>query len=258
MILVFGSTGTVGREVVKELKARGASFRTAERDHVDYNGIDKIFLLSPSVADFEIATVNAAKAAGVKHVVKLSVLNAETEAFLFAKMIHRPVEKAIEQSGLAWTCLRPNGFMQNMANYSGATIKSQGVFYQAAGDGRVSHIHVRDIAAVAAAVLTESGHEGKAYPLTGPEALTYYEVAEKISKAAGREVKYVDLPPEQLKAGMLGAGVPEFYADWLLDLNRYFKEGGLSRVTDDVKRISGRDPITFDQYATENAAAFRE
>ena len=122
----------------------------------------------------------------------------------------------------------------------------------------MSHIDVRDIAAVAAAVLTESGHEGKAYPLTGPEALTYYEVAEKISKAAGREVKYVDLPPEQLKAGMLGAGVPEFYADWLLDLNRYFKEGGLSRVTDDVKRISERDPITFDQYARENAAAFRE
>src|SRR5262249_11814131 len=115
MILVFGSHGTVGSEVVKALEAKGASFRAASPDHTDFTGVDKIFLLSPGIVVFEIATVNAAKAAGVKHVVKLSVLNAETEAFAFAKVIHRPVEKAIEQSGLAWTFLRPNGFMQNMA-----------------------------------------------------------------------------------------------------------------------------------------------
>ena len=255
MILVFGSSGTVGREVIKQLQANGAAYREAQRDNVDWSGVDKVFLLSPSSADFELAQVEAAKAHGVKHIVKLSVLGAEKEAFSFAKL-HRAIERAIEQSGIAWTFLRPNGFMQNMHNYSGDTIRSQGAIYQSAGDGRVSHVDVRDIAAVAAAALTEPGHEGKAYPLTGPEALTYGEVAKKISDAAGRNVNYVALTPEQHKAGIIGAGIPEQYADALLDLNRVYREGGMSEVTDDVKRITGRDPIAFDQYARENAAQF--
>jgi len=256
MILIYGSSGTVGSEVVRQLEAAGVPFRRANRQAPDFSGVDKVFLLSPTDAASELAIVEEAKRAGVKHIVKLSVYGAEEEGFEFAR-IHRSVEKAIEQSGLAWTFIRPNGFMQNMANYNGATIKSQGAFYGSAGAGRVSHVDVRDIAAVAVAALTQPGHENKSYTLTGPEAITYDEVASKISAAAGREVKYVDLPPDQLRQGMTSAGVPGEYADKLLDLNRYYKEDRMSDVTGDVKQVTGRDARSFNDYVRDNAAAFR-
>lgn len=255
MILIFGSSGAVGSEVVRQLEAAGVPYRRANRQAPDFSGVDKIFLLSPSDADAEIAIVEQAKRAGVKHVVKLSVYGAAEEDFSFAK-IHRRAEKAIEESGMSWTFLRPNGFMQNLANYSAATIQSQGAFYGSAGAGRVSHVDIRDIAAVAVAALTQPGHENHAYTITGPEALTYDEVASKLSTASGRDVKYVDLQPDQLKSGMVGAGIPPQYADALLDLNRAYRENQLSAVTNEIHRITGRAPITFDQYARENAAAF--
>ena len=246
MILIFGSSGTVGSEVVRQLEAAGVPFRRANREAPDFSGVDKVFIVSPGDAAAEIAIVEQAKRAGVKHIVKLSVYGAQEEEFELAR-IHRSVEKVIEQSGMAWTFIRPNGFMQNMATYNGATIKSQGAFYGSGGNGRISHVDLRDIAAVIVAVLTQPG----------PEALTFDEVASKISAAAGREVKYVDLPPEQLKSGMTAAGVPADYADKLLDLNRHHRENRMSGVTNDIKQVTGRDPIPFDRYARDNAAAFR-
>ena len=256
MILIFGSSGTVGSEVVRQLEAAGVPFRRANREAPDFSGVDKVFIVSPGDAAAEIAIVEQAKRAGVKHIVKLSVYGAQEEEFALAR-IHRSVEKAIEQSGMAWTFIRPNGFMQNMATYNGATIKSEGAFYGSGGNGRISHVDLRDIAAVIVAVLTQPGHENKAYTLSGPEALTFDEVASKISAAAGREVKYVDLPPEQLKSGMTAAGVPADYADKLLDLNRHYRENRMSGVTNDIKQVTGRDPIPFDRYARDNVAAFR-
>ncbi|GAC1434569.1 MAG: SDR family oxidoreductase [Thermoanaerobaculia bacterium] len=285
MILVTGAGGTVGSEVVKQLQSSGAKFRAAYHSPekaaaarakgidtvvIDLNrpetlrdalrGVDKLFLLSAgggtSQIEQETRATEAAKAAGVKHIVKLSVWGAETEGFSFAK-IHRAVEKVIEKSGLAWTFLRPNGFMQNMANYNAGTIKEQGAFYGSVGDAKISHINVKDIAAVAVKVLTGTGHENKAYSLSGPEALSYSDVAKKLSAASGRDVKYVNLTDEQLKGGMTGAGIPADYADALVDLNRAYRKDIAGKVTDDVKRVTGRDPISFDQYAKENAAAFR-
>jgi len=255
MILIFGSSGTVGSEVVRQLEAAGVPYRRANRQAPDFSGVDKIFLLSPSDPDAEIAIVEQARRAGVKHIIKLSVYGAQDESFSFAKL-HRRVEKAIEQSGMAWTFLRPNGFMQNMANYSAGTIKDQSAFYGSAGEGRISHVDIRDIAAVAVAALTKPGHETKAYTITGPEALTYDEVASKLAAATGRDVKYVDLTPDQHRSGMIAAGVPAQYADALLDLNRAYRENQLSAVTNDVAQVTGRDPITFDQYAREHASAF--
>lgn len=282
MILVLGAGGTVGSEVVRQLKDAGASFRAgysseakaaeARKSGIDavvagfedasslraaMNGIDKVFLVAggaPNQTELEINVVNAAKAAGVKRFVKLSVWGAEGEAFSFAH-VHRPVERAIEASGMAWTHVRPNGFFQNTINYM-PTIKSEGKLYQPAGDTKISHIDVRDIAAVIVKVLTESGHEGKAYTLSGPEALTYGDIAAKLSAATGKDVTYVDVPAEGFRQAMIGAGMPPAYADAYLDLLRYYREGHASKVTDDVRRVTGRAPRSFDQFASENAAAF--
>jgi uncharacterized protein YbjT (DUF2867 family) len=283
MILVLGASGTVGSELIRQLQAAGAPFKGGyhseeraqeARDRgidpviIDYakphtlepslRGIDHLFLLGAGGGDQtqqEINVVEAAVRAGVEHIVKLSVWGAEGEDFSFAK-IHRPVERAIEQSPLEWTFLRPNGFMQNIGNYYAPTIRAQGAFYGNIGDAQISHVDVRDIAAVALKALTQPGHTGHAYPLTGPDPLTYAEIASKLSKAAGREVKYINLPDDQLKQGMTAAGIPAYYADLLLDLNRYYREGRASTVTDDVKRVTGRDPISFDRYAADNAKMF--
>lgn len=284
MILVTGAGGTVGSEVVKALKSSGAKMRAcynsphkveaARRAGLDAVAIDygkpptvaaalksveRLFLLSAGGAlqtDAEIATVKAAKEAGVKHVVKLSVWDADGEKYGFAK-IHRPVERALEASGLAWTFLRPNGFMQNFVNFYAPTIKSQGAFYLPSHGCRVSHVDVRDIAAVAAKALTASGSEGKAYALSGPEALTYEQLAGKLSAAVGRPIRYVDISDADFKKGAMAAGMPEAYADLMTSLIHYYQEGHAARVTGDVERVTGRKPIDFDRFAREHAGAFK-
>ena len=276
MILVTGAGGTVGSEVVKQLK--GVPFRAAFHSQakagaarangidavvIDYErpetldaafaGITKLFLLSSSNTRQELAAVEAAKRAGVKHIVKLSVIGAGREDYSFAN-VHRPVEEAIEASGIAWTHLRPNGFMDNMHNYMRGTIDAQGAFYSSVGDAKISHVDVRDIAAVAAKALTEPGHESKAYELTGPEALTYGDIAAKLGAATGREIRYVPVGDADMKSALTGQGAPEAYADAFVDLQRFYRSGVASRVSGDVKNVTGREPITFDRYAKERWA----
>jgi uncharacterized protein YbjT (DUF2867 family) len=281
MILVTGAGGTVGSEVINQLDSAKVPFRgayssktKADAAHargidaviIDYNrpetlraafqGGANLFLLGPSAPNqtqLELNAVQAAKATGVKHIVKLSVWGAAEEAFIFAR-IHRPVEKAIESSGIAWTFLRPNGFMQNLVTYLGETIRAEGAFYSAVGDAKMSHVDVRDIAAVAVKALTKPGHAGKAYTLSGPEALSYGEMARELSKVLGRPVRHINLSPSDLKSGMLAAGTPEGMAEWLLDLDRYYREGHASRITDDIRQVTGRDPRRFAQYVREAAA----
>jgi len=156
-----------------------------------------------------------------------------------------------------YTFLRANGFMQNFATYNGETIRTQSAFYAAQGDGAVSHVDVRDIAAVAVKVLSGQGHEGKTYALTGPEALTNSQVATILSRVAGREIKYVSLPAAELKKAMLGAGVPEWSADALLDLQRLYREGKAGMVDPAVEEITGRKATRFEQFARDYAAAWQ-
>lgn len=277
MILVTGASGTVGSEVVKALVARKAPVRAAYRTRpqnvpgsvesvaLDYDrpetiapalhGVETLFLLSNSVAP-EASVVDEAKRAGVKRVVKLSVLGAAEGLFEFARW-HRPVEQHIEASGLAWTHLRPNGFMQNMINYKGETIRAQSALYASVGDAAISHVDARDIGAAAARVLTEGGHEGKAYDLTGGAALTYGQVAEALSTALGRTIRYVPITPEQYKAAAVAAGTPEAYADALVDLDRAYSQGVGSRVATGVTTLTGRDPISFDAFARDYATSMR-
>jgi uncharacterized protein YbjT (DUF2867 family) len=284
MICVTGSGGTVGSEVIKQLESSKARFRACyfsegkaeaarrkgiDAVMIDYNrpetlraafqGCDKLFLLGPNAQNqtqLELNAVEAAKSAGLKQIVKLSVLRADEEAFNFAKL-HRPVEKAIESSGIAWTFLRPNGFMQNVVTFMGDTIRSEGAFYSASGEAKISHVDVRDIAAVAVRALTEPEHELKVYDLTGPQALTYDEVATELSNVLGRPISHINLSLEDLKSGMLAAGTPEWLADFLLDLECYYREQRASKITNDIKKVIGRDPNRFEQFARDFASSLQ-
>ncbi len=281
MICVTGAGGTVGSEVIKQLESAKAPFRAAyfsnekaEAAHargidaviIDYNrpgtlraafqGCDKLFLLGPNALNqtqLELNAVEAAKAVGVRHIVKQSVMGAEDEVYDLAK-VHRPVEKAIESSGFAWTFLRPNSFMQNVVTYMGATIKAEAAFYSASGKAKISHVDVRDLATMAVKALTEPNHEGKAYTLTGSEALTYDELASQLSKVLGRPISHISLSPADLKNGMLAEGMPEEIADRMLDLERYYREDQASLITNDIKQVIGRDPRRFAQYARDCAS----
>jgi len=220
-------------------------------------GVEKIFLVGPPVRDLPAMEANFIKevrAAGRQHIVKLSALGGRESMFPSG---HRDSEENIEASGLPYTFLRPNGFMQNLVNYNAATIASQNAFYGCQGDGAVSVIDIRDIAAVAVIVLAATGHEGKSYALTGGEALTNGQIAEKISRVAERKINYVDLPPTEFKKAILSGGMPEWSADALVDLQRRYREGKASLLTDDVERLTGRKPISFDQFARDYAFAFQ-
>ncbi len=281
MICVTGAGGTVSSELIKQLESASAPFRAAHFSNekaeaacargidaviIDYNspemlqaafqGCDKLFLLGPNAlnqSELEQNAIEAAKAVGVQHIVKQSVFGADGEAFSLA-LVHRPVEKAIESSGLTWTFLRPNSFMQNVVTYMGETIRAEAAFYSASGEAKISHVDVRDIAAVAVKALTEPTHAGKAYALTGPEALTYDEFADELSKVLGRPISHISLPPSDLKQGMLAVGMPEKIADQMLDLERYYREDQASRTTNDIKQVTGREPRRFADYVQETAA----
>jgi len=282
MILITGASGNVGREVVKQALAVGLEIRATfqspavaaqapaglEGVIMDYakpetiraalHGVEKIFLVGPPVRELSALEANFVKevrAAGGKHIVKLSALGGRESTFPSG---HRDSEENIEASGLPYTFLRPNGFMQNLVNYNAGTIRSQNAFYGCQGNGAVSIVDIRDIAAVAVIVLAATGHEGKSYALTGGEALTNQQIAEKISPVAGRKINYVDLAPAEFKNGVLSTGAPEWSADALVDLQRLYREGKASLVSDDVERLTRRKPITFDQFARDYAFAFRD
>ena len=280
MILITGASGNVGKEVLKQIAQTGVEVRAAfqsvskaagipagvEMVSLDYNraetlqaalkGVDRVFLVGPPNAQLtalERKAMEAIAHSDVRQVVKLSAMGGREAIFTRQ---HAESEDHIRSTGVPYTFLRPNGFMQNMANYNAPTINTQNAFYGSEGDGRVSHIDIRDVAAVAVKVLTEDGHVGKAYNLTGPESLTNKEIAQILSGELGREIRFINLPPPQLKEALLSAGVPEWNADALLDLQRLYREGKATTVTRDVEQILGQKPISFAQFFRDYRSAF--
>ena len=210
----------------------------------------------PAMLEVQSNFIDAAKKAGVRHVVKLSGIMPDTDSpFRFARM-HGEAELKLERSGMAFTHLRAGEFMHAYFRQVPAIV-ARGAFFLPMEDARIASIDVGDIAEVGAAVLTEPGHEGKIYPLTGPEALTMEEVAQKLSAATGRQIKYVNVAPEEAKKTQLSNGVPQYTADALAELFAERRKGKESKVHRVIEGIIGRRATSFDDFALRNAAIFR-
>ncbi len=283
-ILITGATGNVGTTLVNQLSARGIPFRIMVRtvkdaekfaslQHAeivtgDFNdapgirkalqGIERAFLLTNSSEHAETLQCNftdIAHAEGVQHIVKLSQLAADIHSPVRFLRYHAAVEKKISTSGMTYTFLRPNLFMQGLLSFRDSII-SQGKFFATAGTAAISAIDVRDIAAVAATVLTTNGHEGKTYTLTGPEALTHMQIAEQLSEALARSVQYVNIPQDAMRHALLAAGFPEWQAEGLIEDYDHYARGEAAAVTTAVQEITGQAPRSFSSFAKEYAAFF--
>jgi (4-alkanoyl-5-oxo-2,5-dihydrofuran-3-yl)methyl phosphate reductase len=283
MILVTGSTGNVGTHVVHQLAATGRKTRALVRDAKEatgkfpttvdiaigdldsidslvtaMKGIERVYLLAPftpSLVKQEANVIEAARRAGVKHVVKHSVLGAQYEAIALGRW-HRTGEKSLEASGMAWTHLRPSGFFTNTLGWA-QMIKSGGTVYYPTGDGKLAIIDPRDVAAVAVKTLTENGHEAKSYELTGAQALSTQEQVDVIGRAIGKPVKFVNVPDQAARDSMLGQGMPPQIVDMLIEFTGVIRANQASLVTDTVQKISGRQPRTFEAWVKENVSAFK-
>lgn len=284
MILITGATGTVGRAVLDEVlktntpvKAMVRSADDAKKapqgvasalaDFADkatlqkaLGGVETVFLVCspiPHLVELEGNAIDASKESGVKHIVLNSAMGAGKYGKSFPSW-HRKVEEKLESSGLKYTILRPNGFMQNILLYNAPSIRAQGAFYVAMRDAKISLIDVRDIATVAAKVLTQpAAHAGKTYELNGPEAFSNAEIAAKISRLARRPVQYVDIPEAAQRKAMLDAGMPEWQVSALLELQEYYVSGKCAEVTDVLQRLLARAPRTLDEFLGESKDSFR-
>jgi uncharacterized protein YbjT (DUF2867 family) len=284
MILVTGASGGAGGAVLQEMMKKReplrAMYRSREEaakaqanvtaviaDFADkqslaraLEAVDRVYLVCSPVrelVELESNMIDASRAAGVRHVVLNSALGAADYPKSFPSW-HRKVEEKLKASGLSYTILQPNSFMQNIPQFYAPTIRAQGAFYSSVGNSKMSYIDVRDIAAVVAQVLTSpAAHSGKTYELNGPEALTSAEVAEKISRVAGRKVQYVDIPFESQKKAMLEMGLPEWQVTALLELQEYYTGGKGGDVDDVVLKIIGRPMIKLDQFLEEFVGSFR-
>jgi uncharacterized protein YbjT (DUF2867 family) len=286
MILVTGATGTNGRLVVQALVRAGMPVRAMVQNPAkaadleqagarlvvgDFDkpetldaalaGVERSLLLSAvdqRLVERETRFVERARKAGLRHLVKFSAIGAHPAASFTWGRQHGYAERVIMDSGVPFTFVQPNFFMQNLL-WSAATIKARGELYSSLGTTPASHVDARDIAGVIAATLTQpiERHASRIHLVTGPAALSYAEVAEILGRAVRRTVRYVDLSDEQLKAGLLASGQPDWQATALVELNVNARQGHASTVTDTVERLTGRPATTLAQFAEAHAAAFR-
>ena len=273
--LVIGANGTVGSALVPLLKALDHRVLSATRhaptsaDQVQLDlmsgegvaaamaGVDNAFLLAPpghTRQDLLLApAIDAARAAGVRKVVLMSAMGADADE----QAPLRRAERHLQASGLAWNVIRPNWFMQNFNTFWLQGIRQQGQIFLPVGKARGSFIDARDIAAVAAQLLASDTFTNAEFDLTGGQALDHDEVAAILSRASGRTIGYTEVSPDAMRTGLLGAGLPADYAEFLLTILGYFKAGYSERTTDAVASITGRAPGMFERYAQDYRTAWQ-
>jgi uncharacterized protein YbjT (DUF2867 family) len=283
MILITGATGRVGGATLKQLCDRGVPVRALVHNpekaaavggaevetvigdlaqprtlEVALEGVTAALLVSPldpHQVDLQGHFIDAARRVGGVHVVKISGLGTGLDSPVRSGRWHAQTERDLENSGLPFTHLRPPFFMQNILRFA-PTIRTSGEFEGCLHQGQVAMIDVDDIGAVAATALTTAGHAGKAYVLTGPEALSYQDVAQKLSKILGKPVTYKDIPPEVMRARLLASGMPQWHVDVQVDFSTALRAGDASTVTDTVEAVTGRPPRPFEQFIREHVARF--
>jgi len=283
MILIIGATGTVGRELVRLLATRGIPLRALTRDParaeaIAYPGVEivigdlaapetlapalagigKLFLLTPSSpeqAQFETQVIELARQTSINYIIKLSSLGASEASPIAMSRWHRRIEKIIETSGIAWTFLRPQNFMQNLLG-SSVSIRSQGVLKAPMGKGRMSLVDARDVAAAAAAVLTQPGHEGKIYRLTGSQALSFGDIAAAFSEILGRPIRYEDVTEDQIRLELEQAGFPPWLIDDQIAIYRHFRGVKNPLINTTLEQLTGRQPRTLKEFIRDYRAEF--
>lgn len=283
MILVTGATGRIGKELVLKLSGAGHRVRVLVHDPTKaaplqnpnveicpgdlgrretiaraMRHVDRVFLLGPAGPDLATQQTNVveeARAAGVRHLVKLSMWAADVDSNIGTARAHAEVERAIEASGVPWTHLRPQYFIQNLLSQA-ESITEERTIELPLGNARVAMVDTRDIAAAATLVLTDRGHEGRAYELTGPEAVSMETIAAKIARITDKPVSYVDLTRDQARTRLLESGMDAWRADDVLAMYALLRAGHGATVTDTIRRLLGYEPRSVDHFVREHAFTF--
>jgi uncharacterized protein YbjT (DUF2867 family) len=283
MLLLTGVTGKTGGASAQALLRKGvplrAIVRNAEKaeflkaagvelvigDVADkavlekaMTGVDKALMTLPNgekQLDMEKQFVDVAKAKGVKHLVKMSSMEASPDAKSPIAKIHYASEQYLQKSGLAWTMMKPNFFMQNFLGSAG-TIKEQGKFFLPMGEGRTVMADTRDIGACVAAVMTGQGHEGQKYEITGPEVLSFADAAARFSTVLGRKIEYVHVPMEAYRPTLARFLTNEWHLNAVCELFQEIAEGETPHTTDSVQMLTGKPPVSFEQFVRDHKAVF--
>ena len=281
-VLVIGGRSQIGSALIDELVGKGESVRALTRagesadsfpdgvqavtgDLADLDslrsaidGADRLFLLcGPTEDEVQLNrnAIDVANRAGVRLLLRSSILGSDPKSSATFVRDNGACDAYLRDSGVPHAVVRPNMFMQNIPENTMPSIDADGNFYANAGAARISMVDTRDVAAVAATLLTEPGHEERAYDLTGPEALSYRDVATKVSDSMGRQVTYLDAPDEAVAGALRGFGLNEWLVDALVDLFREYRRSGTdgytAEVSDTVARVTGRQPRSLDDLLAE-------
>jgi uncharacterized protein YbjT (DUF2867 family) len=286
LILVIGGRSKIGAALVGELLGRGEQVRVLARagepagglpvaaeiaagDLADegslvtaMRGIEKVFLLSsphPDAVRWHRNAIDAARRTEVRLLVRSSILGADRESPAEFISAHTSCDRYLADSGLPYVIVRPNLFQQNVPEATIPSIDASGTFYADAGQARISMVDTRDVAAVAAVALTQPGHAGAGYDVTGPEALSYADVAANLTAALGRQISYVDAPDDAVRQALLGAGLTDWFAGALVGLYQDYRRSGTdgyaARVTGTVQQLTGRPARSLDGLIGEITAS---